>query len=220
MKVLPEVHIVDRYFKAVESLGIINDGKGLDYFIPAAEEILMETLPVTHQQGYIAVVIGGKHNTKIFPASKVAEVCKRLALPVILLGGKEDRERGEKIAGEAGTMTYNSCGIFSLNQSASLIRQAVAVMTNDTGLMHIAAAFKKPVVSLWGNTIPGFGMYPYFPVNAGAKSMVAEVTGLSCRPCSKIGFSECPKKHFKCMNDISIEPVVEFLDAEFENRKS
>jgi ADP-heptose:LPS heptosyltransferase len=212
MKVLPDIHIVDRYFMAVIPLGVKNDGSGLDYFIPAEDEVPLSGVPATHHNGFIAIVIGGKHNTKIFPPEKISEICHRLALPVILLGGTDDRDRGEKIVSLTGTMVYNSCGLYNINQSASLIRQARAVLTNDTGLMHVAAAFKKPIVSVWGNTIPAFGMYPYLPVNFKSNSMVAEVKGLPCRPCSKLGFKECPKKHFNCMKMIDIDPIVDFLN--------
>lgn len=215
LNVLPDVHIVDRYFDAVGPIGIRNDGKGLDYFIPAEDEVSLAGLPSTHQKGYHAVVIGGKHNTKIFPPGKIVEVCNKLSQPVILLGGREDRDRGEQIVALSGPSVFNSCGMFNINQSASLIRQARVVLTNDTGLMHVAAAFKKPVVSLWGNTVPAFGMYPYLPENFKSNSMMAEVQGLRCRPCSKLGFNECPKKHFKCMEEIDTGPVVEFINREW-----
>ncbi|MGB0525201.1 MAG: glycosyltransferase family 9 protein, partial [Flammeovirgaceae bacterium] len=94
-------------------------------------------------------------------------------------------------------LIFNACGKFNLNQSASLVQQARAVFTHDTGLMHIAAAFKKQVFSIWGNTTPLFGMYPYR-----TKFTVFENNKLSCRPCSKIGYKKCPKGHFKCMNEV------------------
>jgi ADP-heptose:LPS heptosyltransferase len=209
--VLPDIHIVERYFRATEPLGVKNDGRGLDYFIPAEDEQAPGSLPETHRAGYVAIVIGGKHNTKIFPAEKVTEVCKKLSIPVILLGGKEDRDRGEQIVSLAGALVYNACGLYNFNQSASLIRQAGAVLTNDTGLMHVAAAFNKPIVSVWGNTIPAFGMYPYMQEICQSNSMIAEVQGLACRPCSKLGFRECPKKHFNCMKQIETDPIVDFL---------
>ena len=211
MNVMPDIHIVDRYFKAVKPLGILNDARGLDYFIPAGDEVSLAGLPATHKKGFYAIVIGGKHNTKIFPPEKIVEVCKKLSQPVVLLGGKEDRERGEQIAERAGTPIYNSCGLYNINQSASLIRQSRAVLTNDTGLMHIAAAFGKHMVSVWGNTIPAFGMYPYLPAEHRDHSMIAEVRALSCRPCSKLGFKQCPKKHFHCMLLIDTDPIVDFL---------
>ena len=208
---LPDVHIVDRYFRAVESLGVVNDGEGLDYFIPQGEEAGIGTFPLWLREGFTAVVIGGKHMTKIFPAAKVAEVCRKLERPVILLGGKEDRERGEEIIRMTGGSIYNGCGEFGLNQAASIIRQADSVLTNDTGMMHIAAAFSKKIVSVWGNTIPAFGMYPYLPSDAAHSSLIAEVTSLSCRPCSKLGFRECPRKHFRCMNDMDTDEIVRHL---------
>jgi len=214
INILPDIHIVDRYFKAAGLLGIFNDGLGLDYFIPAEDQVALASLPETYRQGFIAIVIGGKHNTKIFPPEKVAAVCKTVSLPVILLGGKEDREHGEQIVKQAGAGVYNGCGLFNLNQSASVIYLASAVMTNDTGLMHVAAAFNKRIVSVWGNTIPAFGMYPYLPEKFKSNSLIAEVKGLPCRPCSKIGFSTCPKKHFKCMNEINIDPIVNFLKVQ------
>ena len=72
--------------------------------------------------------------------------------------------------------------------------------------MHIAAAFKKKIISIWGNTIPEFGMYPYLPDKS---SEIIQVENLKCRPCSKIGFQKCPKKHFKCMLEIDEERVVQ-----------
>ena len=209
---LPDVHIVDRYFKAVETLGIKNDGLGLDYFIPAEDEVDLSSLPEPHRRGYFAIVIGGKHQTKIFPADKVAAVCQKLNKPVILLGGREDMERGEMIVSSSGPLVFNSCGLYNINQSASLIRQADAVLSNDTGIMHVAAAFKKKIVSVWGNTVPAFGMYPYLPADSPPESLVAEVSKLSCRPCSKLGFPECPKKHFKCMKEIDVAPIAGFLN--------
>jgi ADP-heptose:LPS heptosyltransferase len=76
------------------------------------------------------------------------------------------------------------------------------IITNDTGMMHIAAALRKPIVSLWGNTIPKFGMYPYYPKGMEHLSTIAEVNFLSCRPCSKLGFKRCPRGHFNCMMQI------------------
>jgi len=205
---LPKIHLVDRYFKALKTLGISNDNKGLDYFLHEEEEVDLLSLPVAFRSGYIAFVIGGKHTTKILPDDKVSTICKNLGYPVILLGGKEDRERGNTIIRQTDDKVFNACGTFSINQSASLVRQADKIITNDTGFMHIAAAFKKPVLSIWGNTIPGFGMYPYLPAEYRERSLIFEVKDLSCRPCSKIGFSACPKKHFKCMMDQDLDTIV------------
>ncbi len=205
---LPDVHIVDRYFQAVEHLGVKNDDEGLDYFIPESDEVNMTDLPQTHRNGYIGWVIGGTYFTKIYPDDKIIEVCRKIKKPVVLLGGKTDAERGDRIAEAVGDSVFNACGKFSLNGSASLVKQADKIITNDTGLMHVAAAFRKEIISLWGNTIPGFGMYPYMPGDE-EKSTIFEVKNLSCRPCSKLGYKKCPKKHFDCMRKIDIERIVE-----------
>jgi ADP-heptose:LPS heptosyltransferase len=211
LNLLPGVHIVDRYFRSVKKLGVTNDGKGLDHFIPTDEEVSTEILPLSYHHGYYAFVVGARHNTKIFPAERVARVCAKLPKPVVLLGGPEDAERAERIALLAGGRVYNTCGQLTINQSASLVRQAEKVITNDTGLMHMAAAFKKHVISIWGNTIPAFGMYPYMPQGMEELSTIVEVKGLHCRPCSKLGYNACPKKHFDCMNRIDDDQILSAL---------
>jgi ADP-heptose:LPS heptosyltransferase len=204
---LPNIHIVDRYFDAVKPLNVKNDGAGLDYFIPANAEVSLADLPGSHRNGYIGFVIGAKHFTKQLPLHKIVSLCKKIDSPVVLLGGKEDVEKAKEIEQAVSGKIYNACGKYGINQSASLVKQAKKIITHDTGLMHIAAAFKKDIISVWGNTIPEFGMYPYMP---GKDSHIVEVKNLSCRPCSKIGYKACPKKHFKCMEDINEEEIISF----------
>jgi ADP-heptose:LPS heptosyltransferase len=201
---MPNVHIVERYLETVKFLGVCNDGKGLDYFL-AKQYSLEDLLPTTHQN-YVGLVIGAQHATKRLPNNKLKEICKNIQKPIVLLGGKEDIERGEDIA-NGNNHVINGCGKFSLDQSAFLVKMAASIITHDTGLMHIAAAFNKPIVSIWGNTVPEFGMYPY-QVD---KLTILEVKGLACRPCSKIGYQKCPKGHFKCMNDINFGDFATFV---------
>lgn len=202
---LPNVHIVDRYFETVQSLGVKNDGKGLDYFIHEKDEIdIPSSLPTLFHEDYNALVVGGSYFTKQIPIHKLKEICTKSSLPLILLGGKEDAAIAEQVYQFHKNKTINLCGKLNLNQSASIIQQANKVITSDTGLMHIAAAYKKDIISLWGNTIPEFGMGPYL---AGKNSQILEVKNLSCRPCSKLGYKKCPKGHFKCMNDIEIKSI-------------
>lgn len=198
---MPHVHIVDRYFEAVRPLGVKNDGKGLEYFIAENNNVPLSALPETHRGGYIAMTAGAKFATKEMPDDLMEGVIRHLNKPVVLLGGKDEIPKGEKIAAACGPLVYNACGKFNLDQSASLVQQSEMVIAHDTGLMHIAAAFKKRIYSVWGNTVPGFGMYPYLP---GEGSRIIEIKGLRCRPCSKLGYAECPLGHFRCMNDISV----------------
>lgn len=207
---MPKVHIVDRYLEVIKHLGIENDGKGLDYFIAEQDEVDIHNLPESFHDGYVGLVIGGKHKTKQMPADKLAETCTLLDHPVLLLGGKEDYGEGEQIKADSSNEDiYNACGVFNLSQSASLVRQSKVIIAHDTGLMHIASAFKKKIVSIWGNTVPELGMYPYLPIGLESNSIIFEVSNLKCRPCSKIGFKSCPKKHFNCMNNQRIEAIVD-----------
>lgn len=206
---MPDLHIVDRYMKTVESFGVKNDNEGLDYFIPAKDEVKQKDIPASHHAGYIGIVIGAAHFTKKMPVDKLKELCSKIDHPIVLLGGKEDAENGRQIASADPVKIYNACGKFNLNESADLVRRSKLIITHDTGLMHIAAGLKKKIISVWGNTVPEFGMYPYYgnstPMAIGTKF---EIKGLRCRPCSKIGYEKCPKGHFKCMKQISTDAIV------------
>lgn len=197
---LPDVHIVQRYLQTTESLGVKDDGKGLDYFLSEKDSIDLKTIHPDLINGFVALVVGGSYYTKKIPLNKLTEICNHLQVPVVLLGGKEDSAIASQVAAQC-TNAINICGKYSLNQSAFVLRQSSFVISSDTGLMHIAAAFGKKIFSFWGNTIPEFGMYPYQP---GEGSRILEVKNLKCRPCSKLGYSKCPKGHFKCMNEIDV----------------
>jgi len=198
VNVLPDKHIIERYFEAVRPLEVVNDGQRCDFFIAPDPEVDTEaTLGVSPKQ-FVAFAIGAQFATKRLPVHKMVEIIKKIDQPVVLLGGPTDQETALQILEKTTVNVINSCGKFTLRESASVVRQSAVLLTHDTGLMHIASAFGIPTVSVWGNTVPDFGMYPYFPGEAANFSMHG-VTGLPCRPCSKIGFQACPKKHFKCM---------------------
>ncbi len=192
---LPDVHIVDRYLDTLNNFGVVNDGLGLDYFFHS-DFIFNPTIQLP--KNFIAFVIGAQHATKRLPNEKIISICQQIKQPIVLLGGTEDAANGALIATQSGSHVINLCGKLSLHESASVISLSDTVITHDTGLMHIAAAFKKPIVSVWGNTVPEFGMTPYYG-NFKIRNSKFEIQNLSCRPCSKIGFKTCPKKHFNCM---------------------
>ena len=208
--VLPDIHVVDRYFKAVESLGVQSDGLGLDYFIPEYDQVdLNEILPPSFQSGYWVYTLGAQYKTKCLPEEKINELLDLIDVPIVFLGGKEDAALGERLAERFPLKSINLAGKLNLNQSASIVEQANGVVCHDTGLMHIASAFQKKLAVIWGNTTPKIGMYPYLP-----KSEVEyfEVKDLHCRPCSKIGFQKCPRGHFKCMNNQDLEAIAAFVN--------
>lgn len=210
---MPDKHIVDRYMETLSVFDVENDGKGLDFFVPKNEEFDVTNLPEKFQKGYIAFVIAGTYSTKRLPPEKIIEICNGIEFPVILLGGKNEQNEADKIVDNTGENVFNLTGKISLNQSASLVKNARLVLANDTGLMHIAAAFKKKILSFWGNTVPEFGMVPY---QAHPASEIMEVTDLKCRPCSKLGYTKCPKKHFKCMKNIDSSNASDWIIRNFD----
>ena len=208
INVMPKIHIVDRYMAAVKHLGVINDGLGLDYFIPKQDEVKEGDIPFSHSHGYVAIAIGAAHNTKKLPVEKLQELVQKINFPIILLGSKDDFLNGEKIAEQNTIKIYNACGKFSLNESADIVKNSKLVISHDTGLMHIAAAFKKNTLSVWGNTVPSFGMFPYE-----TQYEIFQVNKLCCRPCSKTGYEKCPLGHFKCMNKQSMDAIASGVEA-------
>jgi ADP-heptose:LPS heptosyltransferase len=210
LNLLPDVHIVQRYMDTVRPLGVQYDGAGLDYFIPAGQEVDIPALaPGLAPGNYIAFVLGATHATKRLPLEKIIAICRQAPKPVVLLGGKTEMETGRAVT-DAVPGIVDCCGLLSLHGSASVVRQSSVVLTHDTGLMHVAAAFQKTIVSVWGNTVPAFGMYPWYREGVDLNTTI-EINGLSCRPCSKIGYEKCPKGHFRCMREIDPIQVIATL---------
>ncbi|HEY4195763.1 MAG TPA: glycosyltransferase family 9 protein [Mucilaginibacter sp.] len=206
LRLVPNVHLVERYLKTVKFLGVKNDDKPIDYYVKA-EHDLRKLLPASHQQNYVAFVIGATHFTKRMPNDKIISICRQIDQPIVLLGGEDVKANGNEIAEAIGNKIYNACGITSLDESVYLVSKAASVVGFDTGLTHIAEAFNVPIASIWGGTVPELlGVQPYMVKNT-------EVIGidLSCRPCSKFGLEKCPLGHFKCMRDIPENKVVDFV---------
>jgi ADP-heptose:LPS heptosyltransferase len=207
LNLVPPTHLVDRYLKAVKFLGVVNDGKPIDYYIKHNHQ-LSALLPATHQASYIAFIIGATHFTKRMPNEKIISTCRNLNRPVVLLGGSDVQANGDEIAAVIGNKVYNACGKTSLDESVFLVSKARSIIGFDTGLTHIAEAFDKPIVSVWGGTVPELlGVQPYMVKNA----LVAGID-LYCRPCSKFGLEKCPLGHFKCMKDIPEDNITAFVN--------
>lgn len=196
---MPDKHIVDRYLDTLHAFGTADDGKGLDYFFPIDFEANIE-LP----SYFTAFAIGGAHIGKRMEAEKLIEIISQIPGSVVLLGGKEDVDTANKIKA-ALPEVINGVGQWSIHQSAYATQKAALVITGDTGLMHIASAFEKNIISLWGCTTPSLGMYPYRP---GKLSVIVEPHGRKKRPCSKLG-NRCKYGiDNRCIQAISVEEVV------------
>jgi heptosyltransferase-2 len=203
---VPPVHLVDRYLKTVAFLGVKNDDRPIDYYIKK-DHRLEDLLPPSHQNGYVAFVIGATHFTKRMPNYKIINLCGLLNAPVVLLGGNDVKANGEEIA-RSSTGIYNACGITTLDESVFLVSKARSIIGFDTGLTHIAEAFDRPIASVWGGTVPELlGVQPYK-----VKDVLVAGVDISCRPCSKFGLEKCPLGHFKCMNDMPEQPIADFAN--------
>ncbi len=208
---LPNIHVIDRYFEAVKPLGVNNDFLPVDYFLQKEDFIDLETFSL-ESKNFIAVTMGAQFGTKQIPVSLLEKILADQNLPIVLLGGKDDVLRSKELMNRfPEKKIVDFCGTISLGKSAFLCKEAKVLLCSDTGLMHITSAFETPIVSVWGNTVPELGMYAYSPQDKN-KVSIHEVKDLKCRPCSKIGYASCPKKHFKCMENQDVEKIVKDLN--------
>ncbi|MDX1407695.1 MAG: glycosyltransferase family 9 protein, partial [Saprospiraceae bacterium] len=204
----PDVHIVDRYFKTARKLGVRDDRQGLDFVVRPADRT--EAASYLPDRPFVAMAIGAGLNTKCLEVDQIHHLAADIRYPVVLLGGPDDQAKGEQIARELDGVV-NLAGVISLGASAAVVDQAGLLITPDTGLMHIAAALDKPVISVWGNTVPKFGMTPLYRQDSAARHALFEIGALPCRPCSKIGYDACPKGHFKCIRELPLPGIVSLV---------
>ena len=209
------VPVSRRYIEAVEALGVKDDGRGSELHIP--DEIQfgvtarMSALRLNRFEKVVGLCPSARHATKRWPLERFIELGIRTALDldakIFLFGGSADAADYEVIAKRIGEKAgadraTNLSGQLSLLQTAAAMDYCDIIVTNDSGLMHIADARQKNLVAIFGSTVRQFGFFPQ-----GINSIVVENAGLYCRPCSHIGRSSCPEGHFRCMNDIGIEEV-------------
>lgn len=201
-------HIVQRYTKTLNTVGIDLDNEGLDFFIPnstkkEAKKLFSELFSDQDSTNVLAIALGATYFTKRWLPDHFIEVINELKRPVLLLGGPDMLEESKYISEKVNSTCVNIVGKYDMVLSAALMKNCREVLTHDTGFMHIAAAFKMPLYVLWGNTVPEMGMAPFR-----SPHYSLEVHGLHCRPCSKIGYKECPKGHFKCMTNLKPQEVI------------
>ena len=214
------ISVSDRYIEPVHKYGIENDGKGLELHIPAdirmQASTKMNTFGILSSDKMIGFCPSAKHATKCWPQERFAELGGRLAnkygVKILLFGGPEDREKCLGIARSINDRTGRNVAVdlsgeLSLLESAAAMESCMVLVTNDTGLMHIASAVKVKVIAIFGPTVREFGFFP-----VGSSQIVLERKGLYCRPCSHIGGKACPEGHFRCMNEIQVEEIVDVIN--------
>ena len=200
---MPNRHISLRSVDALAPLGVVYDGKGLDYFIPTNISI-----PALFPEGYLALVIGASYATKKLPLESLKRFVQLIPHPIVLIGGPEEKADGTEMALLDPDRIINTCGTYSLHESAALVRDARVVISHDTGMLYIACAFEKNVIAIWGATSPALQVEPFMPEGTKARVFQAIVPNLSCQPCSNFGTNTCPKGHFNCMKQQDLPEIV------------
>jgi lipopolysaccharide heptosyltransferase II len=208
--------VAHRYLETVQPYGIVDDGCGLDQFLPsdAAEkpDDVVRNAAIPQHMLVVGLCPSARHVTKIWPCERYADLATSLireeGAAVLLLGSAEDLERGVQIAARIRSsapeaIVVNLTGQLTLCETAAAMDRCSLIITNDSGLMHIAAARKRKVLAIFGSTVGQFGFFPF-----GTVSEVVEHPDLPCRPCSHIGLPACPRGHFKCMQELSVERVL------------
>ena len=168
--------ITQRY---ADSADVELDEYGLELCIPGNIE---SNLP--DGKKYIGFCPGAKHFTKIWPAEYFILLGNELTksgYTVVLFGGKSEAELCGKIS-KAIKDSINCQNNDDLLSLAVNMKKCDSVITNDSGLMHVASALEIPVIAIFGSSVKEFGFTPY-----GVKNIILENKSLSCRPCSHIG---------------------------------
>jgi heptosyltransferase-2 len=177
----------------------------------------MATMKLSHFEKVIGLCPGARHFTKRWPPERFARVgaacAQKLEAKILVFGGREDETICNQICWDINNQTgaeraSSFCGKLGLLETAASMGYCDVVITNDTGLMHIATAMRRKIIAIFGSTVREFGFFPHDP-----DAVVLEHTGLDCRPCTHIGRSECPEKHFKCMLDIQPDEVYSRVKA-------
>ncbi|MCB0747783.1 MAG: glycosyltransferase family 9 protein [Ignavibacteriales bacterium] len=195
-----------RYAATIPNFNL--DEKGLEIFTDSEISPLFEKDKI-----YIGICPGSRHKTKMYPEEYFIELGNKLTetgKKIILFGGKDDIEVCEKISKLIPGSVNLSNNNEMLKTSANM-KMCKAIICNDSGLMHLSLASNIPVIAIFGSTVRDFGFAPYK-----GKNLVLENNSLSCRPCSHIGLEDCPKKHFKCMLELSpqfvFQKTLEFIN--------
>lgn len=202
--------IVKRYRSTVEHLPLAFDVDGPEVWLPEERRDGAYRTPHTALRQRVAIAPGARHATKRWPAERVAELCTGLwrdrAIMPVLVGGSDETALCDAIAAMTDAPVERADGASTLEQTVRVLDGCDALVTNDSGVMHLASARRLPVVAVFGSTVPELGFAPY-----GVRHEIVQ-HDVACRPCSHIGRSACPKGHFRCMLGIDVDSVMRGLE--------
>ncbi len=166
---------------------------------------LLHDSDIREDEKIVGIAPGSVWATKRWLPERFAEVADLLqqksGVKVVFLGSEEDEKLCKRIAGQMKTQSVILAGKTDILQSAAIISLCRVILSNDSAPVHIASAMKRPVVAIFGSTIPEFGFAPY-----GEGHLIVQKK-MECRPCGIHGKQKCPQKHFNCMKEITTEEV-------------
>ncbi len=205
--------VAAKYLRAGKSVGLDPSDLKLDVYLPEETQKKGEQIwQRLHDEGARVVIApGARHYTKCWPAAYYARLIELIhqefGWTSVLVGGPDEAEMAASIENRAGEQIVDSlAGRISLLETFAIIQESLLFISNDSGLMHVAAAYQKPQIAIFGSTTRELG---FFPVNENAT--IVENNSLNCRPCTHIGKSACPREHFKCMLEVTPEEVFSAL---------
>lgn len=203
--------VSEKYLMAASDLCQFKNELKLEIFLPQNIADKGKQLWRKLEKENFAIIIapGARHFTKRWLPELYSELIVSIhqtyGWRTLLVGSPEEASLIQEIQEKAGIEACETvAGYFSLLETAALIKTAPVFISNDSGLMHVAAAYQIPQIAIFGSTVRELG---FFPINPNA--VVLENQGLECRPCTHIGRKSCPKKHFKCMIEITPERVID-----------
>lgn len=205
-------HVVERYFDAARGLDVQPDGEPPDIFLQRDElmraERFLREYGLGQDRGLVALIPGAAHPTKQWPERHWHQLVRLLVAAgrdLVIVGGRSEQEIGARLAETAGGRAANAAGLFDLQGTAALLKQARSAIGGDTGASHLATAVGTPVVVMLGPTVPAFGFLPY-----SSRARVLE-RDLPCRPCSRMGGAACPLGHHDCLVGLTPDTAFEAL---------
>ena len=191
-------HIVERYFRTLKPLNIVDDNKGLDYFIDSETRVNFN-----FKSKYITWNLGASYIQKKLSLEQLKGVIEKLQMPVVLIGGSTEVDEANYILKNISSKKiFNFCGKLTISQSALLIKYSQLLLTNDSAMMHIGASFNVPIISFWGCTKPSLGFTPYKTNNMDIQLSSKN----SSLPCSRHG-SYCKYTKKGCVKSIDVNEI-------------
>lgn len=194
--------VYKRYLLALDR---IRFPENLDF---ASTDLDFEKEPIV-KEPYILIAPSSKHYTKTLPKEKYEQIIGTIKNYKVVLTGDNTEKDSDicKYLSDKYENAINYCGKSDFNSLANLIFNSRLVICNDSGILHFTEALNKKAIVFFGSTVEQFGFYPQTE-----STVVFENKYIKCRPCTHIGKKKCPKKHFKCMQEIEMNEAIKKIN--------